>query len=128
MTQLYCQPVGRVGNPRDPQVDEALSGIDTYTIEEVPMKPFTTSEENKLREVFTVARSERRLESRACFKSSAGFKVITTTTERMATNAKTTKSSIRVKEFLFPRMSCRTCSGIQVFEIMDSGSPHRGAG
>ena len=82
-------------------MEDALSGIDTYTIEDVPMKPFTTSEENKLREVFTVARSERRLESRACLSNSAGLRVITTTTERMATKAKTTRSSMRVKLLLF---------------------------
>ena len=56
--------------------------------------------ENKLSAVLIVARSERRLESLACFKSSAGLRVRITITERMATNAKTTNSSIRVNDCL----------------------------
>ena len=87
----------RSGRPRLEQL-EVVDGRDTYTIVDVPMKPEVTSVENKLRAVLIVARSERRLESRACFKSSAGLRVITTTTERIATRARTTRSSMRVKE------------------------------
>ena len=57
-----------------------------------------TSEEKRLSEVLMVERSDSLLESLACFKSSAGLRVKMTTTERMATNAKTTNNSINVND------------------------------
>ena len=45
-----------------------------------------------------VERSESLLLSLACFSSSAGLRVIMTTTLRIETMAKTTRSSMRVKE------------------------------
>ena len=65
---------------------------------DVPINPDVTSAENKLRAVLIVERSERRLLSRACLMSSAGLRVKITTTERMATNAKTTNNSINVND------------------------------
>ena len=78
-----------------------VDGGDTYITVDVPMNPDVTSVENKLRAVLIVARSERRLESLACFKSSAGLRVTITTTERTATIARVTRSSMRVKELRF---------------------------
>ena len=80
---------------------EVVDGRDTYTTVDVPMNPDVTSVENKLRAVLIVARSERRLESLACFKSSAGLRVTITTTLKTATMARVTRSSMRVKDFLF---------------------------
>ena len=74
-----------------------VDGRDTYTTVDVPIKPDVTSAENKLRAVLMVERSERRLLSRACLMSSAGLRVKMTTTLKMATRARTTKSSMRVK-------------------------------
>jgi hypothetical protein len=79
---------------------EVVDGRDTYTTVEVPMNPDVTSVEKRFKAVLIVARSERRLESRACLSNSAGFKVRTTTTLKIATRAKTTNSSINVKDFL----------------------------
>jgi hypothetical protein len=51
--------------------------------------------------LFIVAKSESRFESLAWRKSSAGFKVKTTTTANTAMIAITTSNSIRVKPFWF---------------------------
>jgi len=91
-----------------------VDGRDTYTTVDVPMNPDVTSVENKLRAVLIVARSERRLESLACLSNSAGLRVITTTTERMATNAKTTKSSINVKDERFLLVSISIICTIRI--------------
>ena len=65
---------------------------------DVTIKPLVTSEAKRLRDVLIVAKSDNLLLSRACFKSSAGLRVIITTTERMATSAKTTNNSINVND------------------------------
>ena len=96
VTQLYAQPEGRVGRPKLAQV-EVVSGMETYTTVEVPMKPLVTSALKAARAVLRFDRSERRFESLACFNSSAGFRVIITTTLKIATIARTTRSSINVK-------------------------------
>src|SRR3989344_2285659 len=51
--------------------------------------------------LFKVLTSEILVESRACFKSSAGFKVNMTATASTAMIAITTRSSMRVKPFEF---------------------------
>ena len=86
------------------------------------MKPEVTSAENKLSAVLIVERSERRLLSRACLINSAGLRVITTTTERMATRAKTTNNSINVNdERGLPRRGpFGARSSIRVKEYLDS--------
>ena len=65
---------------------------------DVPINPLITSEEKRFKAVLMVERSDSLLESLACFKSSAGLRVKMTTTERMATNAKTTNNSINVND------------------------------
>ena len=65
---------------------------------DVPINPLITSEEKRLSEVLMVERSDNLLLSRACLISSAGLRVKMTTTERMATNAKTTNNSINVND------------------------------
>ena len=84
-----------------------VDGRDTYTTVDVPMNPPVTSAEKRFKAVLMVERSDRRLESLACFKSSAGLRVKMTTTLKIATRARTTKSSIRVKDF---RLLAPTCA------------------
>ena len=101
---------------------EVVDGRDTYTTVDVPMNPDVTSVENKLRAVLIVARSERRLESLACFKSSAGLRVTITTTERIATRAKTTNNSIRVNERRFLLASISIICTIRILVSYNSSS------
>jgi hypothetical protein len=60
-----------------------------------------TSIEYNANALSTAAKSEMRVESLAWRKSSAGFRVKTTTTAKMAMIAMTTRSSMRVKPFCF---------------------------
>lgn len=113
VAQLYAYPDGRVGRPNPIQVGDA-DGIDTYTTVDVPMNPEVTSVEKRFNAVLIVAKSERRLLSLACFKSSAGLRVRMTTTERMATRARTTSNSINVKDFRLLALS--TVEGLFLVE------------
>ena len=76
-------------------------------MELVPIKPPVTSALYADNAVLRVDRSESLLLSLAWRKSSAGFRVIMTTTERMETMARVTRSSIKVKDFLdFSMLNC----------------------
>ncbi len=69
-------------------------------MELVPINPEFMSVLKTPRALLIVERSESRLLSLACFRSSEGFRVRITTTERIATIAKTMRSSINVNDCL----------------------------
>ena len=79
---------------------EVLSAIETYTTVEVPMKAFELSTSTRPNVLFSIARSERRVESRPALTSSAGLRIKTTAVARTARMAITTRSSIKVKDSL----------------------------
>lgn len=98
--QEYVWPEGNAGRPRFAHVGD-VSGIEIYVVEAVPREGLLTSASYMDRALLIVARSEIRLLSLAARSNSAGFMVRTTTTARIATIPMTTRSSMRVKPWLF---------------------------
>ncbi len=80
---------------------------------DIPINPVETSAENRLSAVLIVERSENRLESLACLSNSPGLRAIMTTTLKIATRARTTRSSIKVKDALF--LFCRFIRKISIY-------------
>lgn len=71
-----------------------------------------------------VLKSESRLLSLPCFNSSAGLRVSITTTDKIATIARTTNSSIRVNEDLFDEPACGSV-GMLYFVSNQTGGKQR---
>src|SRR3990167_10251189 len=72
--------------------------MDIYVVEAVPNEASGESTTKRLRELFMFAISDNLVESLACLRNSEGFIASITVIERMANMARTTNSSISVKD------------------------------
>ena len=72
--------------------------MEIYVVEAVPNEASGESTTKRLRELFMFAISDNLVESLACLRNSEGFIVSITVIERMANMARTTNSSISVKD------------------------------